>query len=59
MPRKPSSGTDSAGADVSTANTKAELLEACTRLKEELEAKQEAELNADRVKEDKRRRAAV
>lgn len=59
MPRKPSSGTDGAGADVSTANTKAELLEAYARLKEELEAKQEAELNADRVKEDKRRRAAV
>jgi len=59
MPRKPSSGAEAAGAAVSTTNTKAEILEAYTRLKDEIEAKQEAELNADRVKEEKRRRAAV
>lgn len=59
MPRKSSSSADVAGAAVSTASTKAEILEAYTRLKDELEAKQEAELNADRVKEEKRRRTAV
>lgn|GEM_PF-172461 len=62
MARKPASGSESSGgptAEVSSASTKAELLDAYQRLREQLEAKQEAELNADRVKEDKRRQAAV
>ena len=62
MPRKPVAGTESAedvGADISAANTKSELLEAYNRLRQQLEAKQDAGLNAERVKEDKRRQAAV
>jgi DNA repair exonuclease SbcCD ATPase subunit len=62
MARKPSAGADSiadSGIDVSTSSTKSELLEAYNRLREQLEAKQDAALNAERVKEDKRRQVAV
>jgi hypothetical protein len=62
MPRKPTSTSETvqdAEAEVSTSSTKAELLDAYNRLRQQLEQKQEAELNADRVKEDRRRQAAV
>jgi DNA repair exonuclease SbcCD ATPase subunit len=62
MARKPAAGTESTqdvGVEVSTSSTKSELLEAYNRLREQLEAKQDAALNAERVKEDKRRQAAV
>lgn len=62
MARKPVSGTDGTqdtGADISPASTKSELLEAYNRLREQLEAKQDSALNAERVKEDKRRQAAL
>lgn len=62
MARKLASGSENredAAAAVSTTSTKAELLDAYQRLREQLEAKQEAALDAERVKEEKRRQAAV